>query len=156
MPFPTPQCSSYRKGSLQVTLNYGRQLYLLTISTQFISIWPIGRTLFGELCKQNVLFSSLSVSAFMSLLMIWTLCLGMSQAREDSPLFHKNIFPENCLRSKLGNNDKNIYDIKKYIKSLLYIFLYTHTHTHTYTHTHTHIYIYIYIYIYIKPAQQGL
>ena len=26
-PSPTPQCSSYWKGSLQVTLNYGRQLY---------------------------------------------------------------------------------------------------------------------------------
>ena len=29
MPFPTPWCSSYWKGSLQVTLDYGRQLYLL-------------------------------------------------------------------------------------------------------------------------------
>ena len=27
-PFPTPWCSSYRKGSLRVTLDYGRQLYL--------------------------------------------------------------------------------------------------------------------------------
>ena len=27
--FPTPWCSSYRKGSLRVTLDYGRQLYLL-------------------------------------------------------------------------------------------------------------------------------
>ena len=26
-PSPTPRCSSYRKGSLQVTLDYGRQLY---------------------------------------------------------------------------------------------------------------------------------
>ena len=26
---PTPWCSSYRKGSPRVTLNYGRQLYLL-------------------------------------------------------------------------------------------------------------------------------
>ena len=26
-PTPTPWCSSYRKGSLRVTLNYGRQLY---------------------------------------------------------------------------------------------------------------------------------
>ena len=26
-PFPTPWCSSYRKGSLRVTLDYGRQLY---------------------------------------------------------------------------------------------------------------------------------
>ena len=30
-PFPTPWCSSYRKGSLRVTLDYGRQLYLLII-----------------------------------------------------------------------------------------------------------------------------
>ena len=28
-PFPTPWCSSYWKGSLQGTLDYGRQLYLL-------------------------------------------------------------------------------------------------------------------------------
>ena len=28
-PSPTPWCSSYRKGSLQVTLNYGCQLYFL-------------------------------------------------------------------------------------------------------------------------------
>ena len=28
-PSPTPQCRSYRKGSLQVTLNYSLQLYLL-------------------------------------------------------------------------------------------------------------------------------
>ena len=28
-PSPTPWCSSYRKGSLRVTLEYGRQLYLL-------------------------------------------------------------------------------------------------------------------------------
>ena len=29
-PSPTSWCSSYRKGSLRVTLDYGRQLYLLT------------------------------------------------------------------------------------------------------------------------------
>ena len=29
-PSPTPWCSSYRKGSLRVTLDYGRQLYYLT------------------------------------------------------------------------------------------------------------------------------
>ena len=28
-PSPTPWCSSYRKGNLRVTLDYGRQLYLL-------------------------------------------------------------------------------------------------------------------------------
>ena len=30
-PSPTPWCSSYRKGSLRVTLDYGRQLYLLIL-----------------------------------------------------------------------------------------------------------------------------
>ena len=35
-PSPTPWCSSYRKGSLRVTLDYGRQLYLL-IDTATIS-----------------------------------------------------------------------------------------------------------------------
>ena len=29
-PSPTPWCSSYRKGSLRVTLDYGRQLYFTT------------------------------------------------------------------------------------------------------------------------------
>ena len=31
-PSPTSWCSSYRKGSLRVTLDYGRQLYLLSAS----------------------------------------------------------------------------------------------------------------------------
>ena len=35
-PFPTPWCSSYRKGSLRVTLDYGRQLYLLTTMPSII------------------------------------------------------------------------------------------------------------------------
>ena len=30
-PSPTPWCSSYRKGSLRVTLDYGRQLYFLLL-----------------------------------------------------------------------------------------------------------------------------
>ena len=29
VPFSTPRCSSYWKGNLRVTLDYGRQLYLL-------------------------------------------------------------------------------------------------------------------------------
>ena len=31
VPSPTPWCSSYRKGSLRVTLDYGRQLYSLIV-----------------------------------------------------------------------------------------------------------------------------
>ena len=35
-PSPTPWCSSYRKGSLRVTLDYGRPLYLLLKEEEFI------------------------------------------------------------------------------------------------------------------------
>ena len=39
-PSPTPWCSSYRKGSLRVTLDYGRQLYfLLYICTYMLIIF---------------------------------------------------------------------------------------------------------------------
>ena len=34
-PFPTPRCSSYRKGSLRVTLNYGHQLYSSNVYNSF-------------------------------------------------------------------------------------------------------------------------
>ena len=42
-PFPTPWCSSYRKGSLRVTLDYGRQLYLLTLQSEGLRkiVWSI-------------------------------------------------------------------------------------------------------------------
>ena len=32
VPFPTPSCSSYWKGSLQFAFDYGRQLYFLFIN----------------------------------------------------------------------------------------------------------------------------
>ena len=38
-PFPTPWCSSYRKRSLRVTLDYGRQLYLLIYIYIYIFIY---------------------------------------------------------------------------------------------------------------------
>ena len=37
-PSPTPWCSSYRKGSLRVTLDYGRQLYFYFIYIILLSI----------------------------------------------------------------------------------------------------------------------
>ena len=58
-PSPTHCCSSYRKGSLRVTLDYGRQLYLfaniyMILSIPFKywsslnrSIWPINGSLIG-------------------------------------------------------------------------------------------------------------
>ena len=44
-PSPTSWCSSYRKGSLRVTLDYGRQLYLLIIIIRIVKLklWRLPR-----------------------------------------------------------------------------------------------------------------
>ena len=39
----TPWCSSYRKGSLRVTLDYGRQLYLLIYHENRLTCWLDGQ-----------------------------------------------------------------------------------------------------------------
>ena len=45
-PFPTPQCSSYRKGSLLVALDYGRQLYVLFYNAKYrIEYWILHRVM---------------------------------------------------------------------------------------------------------------
>ena len=45
-PSPTPQCSSYWKGSLQVALNYSRQLYFLLLwyKKNYISYFSFSKT----------------------------------------------------------------------------------------------------------------
>ena len=54
-PSPTPWCSSYRKGSLRVTLDYGRQQnFLLTLKLHFINCS------FREVCKMHMLSSGLA------------------------------------------------------------------------------------------------
>ena len=45
-PSPTPWCSSYWKGSLRVTLDYGRQLYLLTVVKSVLEIFKIAGYIF--------------------------------------------------------------------------------------------------------------
>ena len=53
-PSPTPWCSSYRKGSLRVTLVYGRQLYFYFT----IYIWTLN-TFSLILQESNYLFSKI-------------------------------------------------------------------------------------------------
>ena len=55
-PSPTPWCSSYRKGSLRVTLDYGRQLYLLISSLSSYNV--------------HLLFSSLANFALTELVLM--------------------------------------------------------------------------------------
>ena len=67
-PSPTPLCSSYRKGILMVTLDYGRQLYLLIYISIYLSlslyiyiyIYMRGKSTCGrggmDFCYQNFFF----------------------------------------------------------------------------------------------------
>ena len=64
-PSPTPWCSSYRKGSLRVTLDYGRQLYLyITASSKWVRT-PVSNFISFQTNKlvkgMNLMFPSLSV-----------------------------------------------------------------------------------------------
>ena len=47
-PFPTTWCSSYGKGSFRVAIDYGRQLYLLTMSISHIRISGYVTTVVSE------------------------------------------------------------------------------------------------------------
>ena len=51
VPSPTPWCSSYRKGSLQLTLNYSRQLYF-TLVIWDLAIYPFILTIIHVLSPQ--------------------------------------------------------------------------------------------------------
>ena len=42
-PSPTPWCSSYRKGSFRVTLDYGRQLYFIYFAYLRIPHWVMAK-----------------------------------------------------------------------------------------------------------------
>ena len=54
-PSPTPWCSSYRKGSLRVTLDYGRPLYFFINSLQRDYIFIYQNTLdWTPLCKYKI------------------------------------------------------------------------------------------------------
>ena len=45
---PTPWCSSYRKGNLRVTLDYGRQLYLLTCIKMHLALNNLRRLMYHK------------------------------------------------------------------------------------------------------------
>ena len=55
-PSPTPWCSSYRKGSLRLTLDYGRQL-LLTLSMAS----SVHHHVFGDMLYKNYQLATYSV-----------------------------------------------------------------------------------------------
>ena len=66
---PTPRCSSYRKGSLLVALDYGRQLYFFYLSL------PIYIYIYITVCSYLSIYQSIYLSLFLSfhLFLVWGL-----------------------------------------------------------------------------------
>ena len=60
---PTPRCSSYRKGSLRVTLDYGRQLYNLYIYVLYVNLYvfPCVSIYFIHICTYVYIHANASV-----------------------------------------------------------------------------------------------
>ena len=144
-PSPTPWCSSYRKGSLRVTLEYRRQLYFYLLIYYYIYkhiyiyIYDV---------KPDGFRSQLEAST------------GSSHTEElrynESLSVHDNIHADVL--------DQFDFQFSPFCRILFnYLLLHKHKHIHmhntcihTYIHryTHMHIYIYIYIYIYIFIIQR--
>ena len=80
-PFPTPQCSSYWKGSLLVTLNHCRQLYLLLLySNAGILLKKSQGKLMFVLSSQKtlLLIQLININMYFSLSPISSLSLSLS------------------------------------------------------------------------------
>ena len=127
-PSPTPWCSSYRKGSLRVTLDYGRQLYLLIYIYIYIYIY-----IRIHICVCVCVWDSVQWREQKWLNNTYRFIIN-----------HKNLYTH-----------KQIYDdyfhtyIRKYIRTYMWIATYLSTPILTNSQTYSHVYIYVTIYIYI-------
>ena len=75
VPSPTPWCNSYRKGSLRVTLDYGRLLYLLLYIYLCICMWIY---MYICMCLCIFLYVCVFVCTCMYVCMYISVCLYVS------------------------------------------------------------------------------
>ena len=90
-PSPTPWCSSYRKGSLRDTLDYGRQLYLLinTIMSALVEI--VVRNNKINQCHIEIL-ENIDSDASKGVVLVWyqqIMCLQTIHIISINKLWHK-------------------------------------------------------------------
>ena len=79
-PSPTPRCSSYWKRSLRVTLDYGRQLYLLTSTyLRMIITWFFICCDFLVVIYQRLLVKCLFVNNYLSVVILQWLLMFICQ-----------------------------------------------------------------------------
>ena len=141
---PAPRCSSYWKGSLPVTLDYGRQLYLYcqVFVVVGVIIWfniPFINNFYGFSKNFNHETENIKKST--------TLILVSMEIKKKCRQYGINLFgsewklylvTRGVLKS-VRNSDRD----RSNIKCLIHTYKHTHTHTDTYTHISTHIYIYV-------------
>ena len=145
MPSLTPRCSSYWKGSLLVTLDYGRQLSSssMLISTEFLyvsiclaklSSWVFLKFFFTEnqvvsFCKLfvSLILLYISIKYFFYIYILWLTQISFSFYHQ-SYYFNLLFFlvsPFLCVC------------VCVCVCMYIYIYIYIHTHTQTYIHTYT-------------------
>ena len=147
-----PWCSSYQKGSLCVTLDYGRQLYLyggvsnhqkiskIMYKSIFIKVTNVA----NELKRRRFIDPRQKFHRIKPILNV--------------ALLHHHTYTRS--HAHRGNAGTHIHPHpQKKTHTLTNKHTHTHRHTHSLSlslsltlslsHTHTHIYIYIYIYVYI-------
>ena len=90
-PYPTHQWSSYWKGSLLVTVGYGRRLYLLTSM-----IW--WEQVFSSLSDNKLYFQ---LSLFFKLYCIWQACLELHTISGATKWSLISEFNRHCLTSNI-------------------------------------------------------
>ena len=129
-PFPTLWCSSYWKGSLRVTLDYGHQLYLLLVFkysyTYNLNAYCRGwQTCFKD---QGGGFSSIKKTVFTALYQTKLSLIKILM----HPYILKQIYINSHRCTQRKSSPKNIYTHSQ-----------IHRHSHTYTYAHSHWYTYI-------------
>ena len=131
-PSPTHWCSSYRKGSLRVTLDYGRQLYFLLILANKV-----------ELCDSATFIRLAIVLVF----------IFISPVISSNIHCYSNIFQEFNVLKEVITTETFIVDFHyKFIK--FWRNFSTILHSFEFISLFTSIYIYIYIYIYIHMLRK--
>ena len=118
-PSPTPWCSSYRKGSLRVTLDYGRQLYFTYLHNVQDGCWaksflhPFDRSCFSSSWVSKPLSSPEKLG-------------GGSRLVAYDPTMEQVVQGLHSTSSALSN--------LTYMRTYIYIYIYTHIHTYIHTH----------------------
>ena len=146
-PSPTPLCSSYRKGSLRVTIDYGRQLYLLNlyIYKLYLAINNVHRLICYKTQPTNLSISvcpSLSLTLSLSLPIYVSIyryvCMYVCVCVYLSLSLFLSLYIYVCVCMCLSIEQAGKLSLPLSLHTCMCIHTNTHTHMNADRHSHTH------------------